>query len=205
LRLPKFDFKAREFGWLHLAQLGCYVGAVGGFLFVTVTLGSGAGHTVGSQLWPAPLFLFIGCALGVCYFHVRNTHPKMRISAALWLAAIGCWVSWVLLNAQSRDGYTDITIAQIDNTSIALLGVAPLILIALALFLWSRAGGLQSDFFLRLLTRTRLTAAALAVVSSVAYSGVMVFSLPVRHEAQQMLNRQLEIGEAAWLLERLKR
>jgi hypothetical protein len=38
-----------------------------------------------------------------------------------------------------------------------------------------------------------------------AYFGVMVFSLPVRHEAQQMLNRQLEIGEAAWLLERLKR
>ncbi|HEX8834123.1 MAG TPA: hypothetical protein VF719_07975 [Abditibacteriaceae bacterium] len=205
LRLPKFDFKAREFGWLHLAQLGCYVGTVGGFLFVAVTLSSGVGHTIGSQLWPAPLFLFIGCALGVCYFHVRNTHPKMRISAALCLGAIGCWISYVLLSAQSREGYADITIAQIDNTSITFLGIAPLILIALALLLWSRAGGLQSDFFLRLLTRTRLTAAALAVVSSMAYFGVMVFSLPVRHEAQQMLNRQLEIGEAAWLLERLKR
>ena len=51
--------------------------------------------------------------------------------------------------------------------------------------------------------RTRIAAGVLALLCAVAYFGITLWTIPVEHQTRAMMQRQLQIGEVAWLREQM--
>lgn len=183
-----------------LAQWALYALAGAAFFLVFDTISNPPGTTVGSQLWPAPL-----CFLAIFWLAatVLSVHRTPRaLWGARWLleGALLCWAIWAFLDSQSREGFADIGVVQIDDFSIRLIGISAPVLAGLSFVLAMRAGGAgRHPFWRELATRTRLAAATLAVAGTLAYALLSLVAMPMRHRSQKTLQAYLEMGEPRFI------
>ena len=59
------------------------------------------------------------------------------------------------------------------------------------------------EFAFQIAARTRIAAGVLALLCAVAYFGISLWTIPVEHQTRTMMQRQLQIGEVAWLREQI--
>ena len=59
------------------------------------------------------------------------------------------------------------------------------------------------EFAFQIAARTRIAAGVLALLSAVAYFGITLWTIPVESKTRAMMQRQLQIGEVAWLREQM--
>ena len=58
-------------------------------------------------------------------------------------------------------------------------------------------------YIFQLVARTRIAAGVLALLCAVAYFGITLWTIPVEAKMRAMMQRQLQIGEVAWLREQI--
>ena len=130
-------------------------------------------------------------ALALSFIGIQRTRGYARcfflvMVAAFWLSVVMVILAFVVEQDSTLYG------------QIALASSLALIASALGLML-------QSQNFLReLALRARIAAGVLALLCAVAYFGVTLWTLPVEHQTRATIERQLQIGEVAWLREQMR-
>ena len=134
---------------------------------------------------------FIGGILLMLWSRGKARPVAISLVCALWLGVAA------LMNGSSGDGPFYSAILWF------LAGLSALY----ALFFAARSGQLPAtqikDFLFQLAARTRIAAGVLALLCAIAYFGITLWTIPVEHQTRAMMQRQLQIGEVAWLREQM--
>lgn len=80
-----------------------------------------------------------------------------------------------------------------------LILVAPI----LALRVWRLPVEQIKEVAFQLAARARIAAGVLALLCAVAYLGITLWTIPIERKTRAMMQRQLQIGEVAWLREQI--
>ncbi len=198
---PGFRPEIRGARRLFIGQALLYAGLFGSFWIVTDAVSQPLGNTIAGQLWPAPPLIFALFLLAACIFHIWRARSALNPSACLLSGAALLWAP-VFIVSQHRLGAT-----LLDGFGWVYVWV--LVLLLSSVVWWAKEAGLKklarSPFVSELGTRSRLTAATLALCSTLAYFALIFAAMPARHHAQEILNQYLEIGQVAWLENELAR
>ena len=120
---------------------------------------------------------------------VRRTSGMRQIFACCFVGSF--WlVAASALMASLNEGVG--LLAEIASFGSLLFVVSGIVL----LFLTDKFAG-------QLATRSRIASGALALLSALAYFGITLWSVPVEAKTRAMMQRQLQIGEVAWLREQM--
>jgi len=146
-----------------------------------------------SQIWDELPLPFIGSILAAGGFHVLTTQGKSRFAALLFWS-----VPWILLGAAlARE-------SSYDAIWTRLMVVLALVFLGLSAYLTSwRPAPTAREFLADLMSRARVLAATLAVASAISYLAVKIVVLPAEARMSALIDRQLQIGEVAFVEERL--
>ncbi len=130
---------------------------------------------------------------------LRKTAGLKRVFAACLIGAFWSGVTPLILQTLNLDE---------TNAwgSLLWMPVAPAFavaaLLAAAVMVVRNFGSIQK-FDFQLAARTRIAAGVLALLCAVAYFGITLWTIPVEAKTRSMMQRQLQIGEVAWLREQI--
>ena len=124
---------------------------------------------------------------------VRNRALMACLTGAFWLSAAVPLLSWL-----GGDGPFYGSIAG------ALAVVAALLALVLATRGRQFPVAPLQTFAFQLAARTRVAAGVLALLCAIAYLGIALWTIPIEAQTRAQINRQLQIGEVAWLREQIR-
>jgi hypothetical protein len=179
-----------------------------GFYTVGMALTEPLENSIAGQFWPAPLLLFWACYMAMTAIYIKKARATQKIAVMCWGGSIACWMAWLFLNASSRSGLADFTVAQLADEDIQWIGIASLGLALFAVVAWIRGGGLQgllqNPAVATVQLHIRFVAATLAVGASLAYLGTNLVSIPTRSRIHHAVQRQIQVGEIRYIQEQLQ-
>ena len=192
--------RSGKIDWPALGRALLIFGFVVGGAGVALGIGQTA-NSIFAQLFLYFMALFLGNAFVGSVLMLAFLRGPARVIALCAVLAFWAGTAPSILFASQGDGpfYGSI------STAIALLAVA--IGIFVALRTWkisfsSFAPHLKNLAF-EFAARTRIAAAVLALLCAVAYFGIALWTIPVEAKTRAMMERQLQIGEVAWLREQV--
>ena len=148
----------------------------------------------------SPLFWGALCALTstaiiASVAAVKRSRGEARKFVISFVAAF--WTGVIAFSLSFADGDWPVIGTMLFYVGVILMITA----IFFGLRLTSRAGWLYFGF--QLLARARIAAGVLAVSCAITYLGIALWTIPVERQARALMNRQLQIGEAAFLREQM--
>ncbi len=200
VKRPQFDPKSRSVNWRTLWPVLLYLGTFGSFFVVADALSQPLDNSIAGQLWPAPLVVFALCLMATGALHFWRAERNKRLSATLWAGSVVVVATTFLF-------YQSSSAEKIEGFILAGYCYAAFLALGGALFSL-HAEGFKSQrftlFWKQLLLGTRIAAATLAVCSTIFYFLLMGACVPFRHHAQQVLEAQIQKGEAAFVEARME-
>lgn len=190
---------------LRTAQWAVNTSVLAGCAVVFDALSQQPGDTIASQLWPAPPWILAILWLAAVGLWLWRAPVSLRVAIAFLALSLTGALWWFFFRMGTRVGYADVSFDILNDNPVAGVAISVLALASLVLALRQIdfRGTFGGHFCGELTTRIRLAAAILAVASSMTYSGVALFSLPIRAQAQRTLTKYLEIGEPRFIEESL--
>ena len=187
-RTGNFNWKR---GIAAILSIGFFVSLVGVLLGLVQTVDS-----IFNWIFPASIIIWFGCSfiggiLLMLWSRGKARPVAISLVCALWLGIAA------LMNGSSGDG---------PFYSAILWFIAGLSTLY-AIFFAARSGQLPitqiKEFAFQLAARTRIAAGVLALLCAIAYFGITLWTIPVEAKTRAMMQRQLQIGEVAWLREQM--
>ena len=146
------------------------------------------------------LLITSALALTISARSLRKTAGLKRVLVACLVGAFWSSVTPLILQ-----------VLGLDETnawgSLLWMPVAPAFAVAALLaagVLATRSFGAIRKFDFQIIARARIAAGVLALLSAVAYFGIALWTIPVEAKTRAMMQRQLQIGEVAWLREQMR-
>lgn len=137
---------------------------------------------------------FIGSVLWIFWSRAKARQIAVLFTCALWMGIGG------IISPDNWTGGDGLFYGQILIAISALLSLVEL-------FLLMRDKPLNlltvKEFAFQLAARARIAAGVLALLCAVAYLGITLWTIPVEAKTRAMMQRQLQIGEVAWLREQI--
>ena len=183
--------------WFAIARALVATGFVLGLCGVLASLGQTVDF-IYSYIFPICGIIFLMCALVGSAMMIIWSKALKRVLAGLVVGTF--WTGFVALIFSDTSG--DHLFYRWIAASLALI----LLLCAFAIYL--RIGDFSppeqlKEFAFQFAARTRIAAGVLALLCAVAYFGITLWTIPVEAQTRAMMQRQLQIGEVAWLREQI--
>jgi len=195
MKRPKLEVQSRRVnGWALLA-FGLVCATLASFYFVADALSQPIENTIVGQFWPWPLLVFSLLLLGTGAFFIRWSQPSQRLSTFLLVASAATYFATAIaLRGNST---------QQSEGSFAAAYWLPTFLAGGGTLLALMNGGFKverfTEFGKQVLAGVRITAATLAVCTTVVYFLLIGVAAPYRYHAQKVLTAELREGESAYV------
>lgn len=185
--------------WLAIGRSLLQIGFVVGWVGVALGIGQ-PDDSITGQLYLFFMALWLGCAFIGSILMLALLREQARVLAFCAVIAFWAGLAPSLLFAPLGDGPFYGSIAMAVAITAGAIGLLAALRVRKIVIPRQKI----TDYAFQFAARTRIAAGVLALLCAIAYFGITLWTIPVERGARSMMQRQLQIGEIAWLREQMR-